>query len=77
LKRYEFAVLIVMTLVLSAAAQEQSQKSTAEVAKENREARLRKAVEEAVAEMCSKAGDPKVQETYPKIQDKCKDSGCI
>src|SRR5260370_40927324 len=66
-----------MTLVLSAAAQEQSQKSIAEVAKENREARLKKAVEEAVAEMCSNADDPKVQETYPKIQEKCKDKPAL
>jgi hypothetical protein len=68
---------IMMTLMFSAAAQQQSQKSLAEVARENREARLRKAVEEAVAEMCSKANDRKMQETYPKIQEKCKDKPAL
>jgi hypothetical protein len=68
LKRYGFAVLIVMTLMLSAAAQEQSQKGIADVARENREAHLRKTVEETVNQLCSKADDPKVQETYPGIQ---------
>jgi hypothetical protein len=70
-------VLIMMTLTFSAAAQEQSQKDIVEVARETREARLRKAVEETVNEMCSKADDPKMQETYPKIQEKCKDKPAL
>lgn len=66
-----------MALVLSAVAQQQPQKSIAEVARENREARLRKAVEKAVAELCSQADDPKVQQTHPKIQEKCKDQPAL
>ncbi len=69
---------IMMTLIFSAAAaQDQSPKSIADVARENREARLRKAVEQAVAEMCSKADDPKVRETYPRIQEKCTDKPAL
>jgi hypothetical protein len=69
---------IMTVLIFSiAVAQGQSPKSIAEVARENREARLRRTVEAAVAEMCSKADDPKVQETYPKIQEKCTDKPAL
>lgn len=72
MRRYLFAVLILMTLS-PAAGQQQPQKSIAEVARENREARLRKTVEDTVRQMCSTADDPKVQETYPGIKEACKD----
>lgn len=67
---------ITMAFVFSAA-QGQSQKSIAEVARANREARLRKAAEDTVNQMCSKADDPKMQQTYPKIQEKCKDKPAL
>lgn len=72
------AAWIMMSLTFSAiAAPNQPQKSIAEIARENREARLRKAAEETVKEMCSRADDPKVQETYPKIKGKCKDERAL
>jgi len=70
-------VLLVVTVTFSATAQQQPQKSIAEVAKENRDARLRKTIEETVNELCSKVDDPKVQETYPRIQEKCKDKPAL
>jgi hypothetical protein len=60
-----------------APAQEQREKSIAEIARENREACLRKSVEQTVNEMCSKADDPKMQESYPKIKEKCRDKPAL
>src|ERR1700730_8459910 len=77
MKRYLFAILTMLIFTSSAAAQRQSVKGIAEIARENREANLRKAIEETVNEMCSKAADPKMQESYPKIKEKCADKPAL
>jgi hypothetical protein len=64
---------IMLIFLSGVGAQDQPQKSIAEVARENREARLRKAVQETVNQVCSKADEPKMQANYPKLQEKCKD----
>jgi hypothetical protein len=68
-------ILPVAALVLLASSPmfSQTKKTSVEVAREDREARLRNNAEETVDQTCAKADDPKVQETYPGIQQACKD----
>ncbi len=77
MRPYLWAALVIVALSYSTVAQEPSDKSLGDAAREYREARLRKVIENTVNQFCSKADDPQMQQKYPKLQEKCKDKPAL